>query len=54
MLIRNKKISVSPITTHLNLKDIFRKINSKLILKKLSTIDNWFKKIYKKNLKLLF
>lgn len=52
MLIRNKKISVSPITTHLNLKDVSKKINRKLILKKISTINDWFIKIYKKKPKI--
>ena len=32
MLIKNKKISVSPITTHINLKDVTKKINRKIII----------------------
>ena len=52
MLIKSKKISVSPITTHLDLKDVPKKISSKLIIKKIITINNWFKNIYKKKPKL--
>ncbi len=48
MLIKSKNMSVSPITTHLDLKNVSKKINSKLIIKKIVTINNWFKKIYKK------
>ena len=42
MLIRNKKFSVSPITTHLDLKDVSKKINNKIIVNKIKTIDLWF------------
>lgn len=52
MLIRNKQLSVSPITTHINLKDVSKKITTKLILKKINTIDKWFRKMYKKRPKI--
>ena len=48
MLIKNKKISVSPITTHINLRDVAKKINRKIIVKKIKTLHFWFKKFEKK------
>ncbi len=49
MLIRNKKLSVSPVTTHIDLKDVSKKLNAKTIINKIRTIDHWFrKKINKK------
>tara|TARA_B100000579_G_scaffold128806_1_gene103876 strand:- start:86 stop:1051 length:966 start_codon:yes stop_codon:yes gene_type:complete len=47
MLIHNKKFSVVPLTTHLNIKDVSKKINSKLIIKKLVSLDKEFKKVFK-------
>ena len=44
MLIRNKKLSVCPITTHLDIREISKKINKIKIINKIKTIDNWFKK----------
>lgn len=52
MFLRSKKISVSPITTHLDLKDVTRKINVKTIESKIKTIDFWFKKKFKKKPKI--
>ena len=52
MFLRNKKISVSPITTHLDLKDVSRKLNTKTIVNKIKTIDLWFKKKFKKKPKI--
>ena len=51
MLIKNRSLSVSPITTHLNIKDVANKINLNLIIKKVMTLNKWFKIIYKKNQK---
>ena len=48
MLIYNKKLSVSPLTTHLPLRKIFKKITKKNITKHIKTIDNFYKKIFKK------
>ena len=48
MLIFNKKLSVCPITTHLPLKLVSKKITKKNIINKVSSIDNF----YKKNLRL--
>ena len=39
MLISNKKLSVSPITTHIDIKDISKKLNSKIIITKIKTIQ---------------
>ena len=48
MLIFNKQLSVCPITTHLPLKLVSKKITKKEIINKVSLIDNF----YKKNLRL--
>jgi 4-hydroxythreonine-4-phosphate dehydrogenase len=44
MLIFNKKLSVCPITTHLPLKLVSKKITKKNIINKVSLIDNFYKK----------
>ena len=44
MLLRNKKFSVSPITTHLDLKDVSKKINNRIIVNKIKKIDLLFVK----------
>ena len=44
MLIRNKRLAVCPITTHVNIKDVSKKISIKKIVKKITTINNWYKK----------
>ena len=46
MLIYNKKLSVSPITTHVDLKDV-SKVELKTIVNKVITADKWFKNIQK-------
>ena len=52
MLIRNKKISVSPITTHINVKDVSKQIKKEIIIIKIKTINKWFKKFFKKKPKI--
>ena len=52
MLIRNNKLSVSPITTHIDVKEIAKKINKKKIINKITTIDTWFKKKFSKKPKI--
>ena len=52
MLISNGKFSVCPITTHIDLKDVSKKINSKILIEKIKTIDNWYKKIKRKKSKI--
>ena len=42
MLIYNKKLSVCPITTHLPLKSVIKKINSKNIKEKVLLINNFY------------
>ncbi len=43
MLIYNNSLSVSPITTHIKLRDVTRNISKQKIIKKILTIDNFFK-----------
>ncbi len=43
MLIFNKELSVCPVTTHLPLKLVAKKINKKLIIEKILLIDEFFK-----------
>ena len=45
MLIYNEKLSVCPITTHLPLKLVSKKINQKLIREKTVLLDDFYKKI---------
>ena len=47
MLIFNKKLSVCPITTHLPLKLVAKKITKQVILKKVSLINNFYEKSFK-------
>jgi 4-hydroxythreonine-4-phosphate dehydrogenase len=44
MLIYNKKLSVSTITTHLPIKNVSKNLNKKLIINKVYLINNFFKK----------
>ena len=52
MLIHNKKLSVVPITTHLDIKDVSKKISTKIIEKKINTLNKYYKKIFKKKPKI--
>jgi 4-hydroxythreonine-4-phosphate dehydrogenase len=52
MLIFNNKLSVSPMTTHLALKDVHKHISIKKIYKHVSIIDEFFKKNFKKKPKI--
>ena len=47
MLLFNRNLSVAPITTHIPLKKVYKKITKSLILKKVKTINNFYKKIFK-------
>ena len=51
MLIYNEKLSVCPLTTHLPLKNVSKKINRKLIIEKVKLIDDFYKKYFKKKTK---
>ena len=48
MLIYNKKISVSPITTHLPIKYVAKHINKNKIIKNVRSINSFYKKNLKK------
>ena len=44
MLIFNKKLAVCPVTTHVPIKDVTKKINKKIIKDKIKLINNFYKK----------
>ena len=48
MLIRNKKLSVCPISTHININEVSKKLKTSLIVNKTITIENWFRKTFKR------
>ena len=48
MMIYNKKLSVVPLTTHIKIKNISKEINVSLIVKKINTLNLFYKKIFKK------
>jgi 4-hydroxythreonine-4-phosphate dehydrogenase len=48
MLIFNKNLSVSPLTTHLALKDVYKKITKQKIYKQVNLINNFYKKKFNK------
>ena len=52
MLIGNKNFFVCPITTHIDLKDVSKKLNKKLIINKIKTINLWFLRKFKKKPKI--
>ena len=52
MLIKNDKIAVCPVTTHLPIKSISKNINKDLIIRKVKTINSWFKKNLNKSPKI--
>ena len=47
MLIHNKKCSVAPLTTHIDLNRVSKLITKELIIKKVGTINKFYKKIFK-------
>ena len=48
MLIYNERLSVSPVTTHLPLKFVAKKINKNLIVEKVKLLNDFYKKNLKK------
>ncbi len=52
MLIYNKDLSVCPLTTHLPLKNVSKKINKNLIFEKVKLINTFFKKYLKQKPKI--
>ena len=49
MLISNNKLSISPMTTHIDIRQISKALNKNIIIDKVRTINNWYKMHYKKN-----
>jgi 4-hydroxythreonine-4-phosphate dehydrogenase len=49
MLIYNKKLSVSPVTTHLPIKDVHKKISKEKIINQVIQIHKFYKKVLKRN-----
>ena len=47
MMLYNKKLSVVPITTHIRVKNISKNIRKKILIKKINTLNFYFKKIFK-------
>ncbi len=52
MLIKNNNLAVSPITTHINVTQISKKLKKSVIIKKIKTIDLFFRKFLKKKPKI--
>ena len=52
MLIYNKKLSVSPITTHLPIKYVSKHLSKNKIIKNIRSINNFYKKNFKKKPKI--
>ena len=52
MLIKNSKLAVSPLTTHLNLSQVSKQIKKDLITKKVITINDWYKSKLRKKPKI--
>ena len=52
MLIYNKKLSVSPLTTHLPLKDVYKNISKSKIINHVNKIDHFLTKYLKKKPKI--
>ena len=48
MLIYNKKLSVSPLTTHIPLNQVSNQINKSKIVKKIKIINDFYKRIFNK------
>ncbi len=48
MLIKNKRFAVSPITTHIDIKNVSKNLKSKIIINKIITIHKFYKKVLKK------
>tara|TARA_B100000963_G_scaffold348135_1_gene355278 strand:- start:155 stop:1111 length:957 start_codon:yes stop_codon:yes gene_type:complete len=52
MMIYNKKLAVVPLTTHINISKVAKNINHQLLLKKLTTLNNFYRKLFKKKPKI--
>ena len=51
MMIKTSSFAVCPITTHLELRNVSKKIKSKMIITKVKTVNKSLKNYLKKNLK---
>ena len=52
MMITNSQFSVVPLTTHIDVKEVARKIDQKLIITKILSLSDKFKKLFKFNPKI--
>ncbi len=52
MLIYNKKLSVVPLTTHISINKVSKKLDTNLIIKKMNTLQKQFIKLFKKKPKI--
>lgn len=52
MFLYNKKLAVVPITTHIRIKDVSKKLNKNIIIKKINTIKFYYKKLFNQKLRL--
>ena len=52
MLIHNQKLSVVPLTTHIDIKDVTNKINFDLIKLKVTTLNKFYLKLFNKKPKI--
>ncbi len=52
MLIWNKSLSVSPVTTHLDIQDVSKNLKKKIIINKVKTINFWLRKKLKRKPKI--
>ena len=52
MLIHNKKLSIVPLTTHTSLKKVTKLIKKQLIIRKMNTLREDYKKIFDKDPKI--
>lgn len=53
MLLYNENFSVCPLTTHIKLKDVDRKITTKKIIECINNINLFYKKIIKKSIRIV-
>ena len=52
MIIKNDKLIVSPLTTHVDIRNVSKKLSRNIIISKVKTINKWYLKLYKKKPKI--
>ena len=52
MLIYNKIFSVSPVTTHIDIKNVIKNLNPRKIIMKVNTINEFYSQKFKKKAKI--